>query len=155
MLGGDPVYATNESSNADYYQWSFGNGSFSNDEEPELTYTEPGTYNVFLTATDADSQCSDQATGSIVVEAEDAVDDLSLRMAVFPNPTSEEIRFVLYARSLVEVRDATGRMAWAGTLVEGAQRMDVTTWPPGVYTLTVSQDVAQGATHVARFTVQR
>ena len=155
VLGGDPVYATNESSNADYYQWSFGNGSFSNDEEPELTYTEPGTYNVFLTATDADSQCSDQATGSIVVEAEDAVDDLSLRMAVFPNPASEEIRFVLHARSLVEVRDATGRMAWAGTMAEGAQRMDVTTWPAGVYTLTVSQDVAQGAMHVARFTVQR
>ena len=155
VLGGDPVYATNESSNADYYQWSFGNGSFSNDEEPELTYTEPGTYNVFLTATDADSQCSDQATGSIVVEAEDAVDDLSLRMAVFPNPASEEIRFVLHARSLVEVRDATGRMAWAGTLAEGAQRMDVTTWPAGVYTLTVLQDVAQGAMHVARFTVQR
>ena len=155
VLGGDPVYATNESSNADYYQWSFGNGSFSNDEEPELTYTEPGTYNVFLTATDADSQCSDQATGSIVVEEEDAVDDLSLRMAVFPNPASEEVRFVLHARSLVEVRDATGRMAWAGTLAEGAQRMDVTTWPAGVYTLTVSQDVAQGATHVARFTVQR
>ena len=155
VLGGDPVYATNESSNADYYQWSFGNGSFSNDEEPELTYTEPGTYNVFLTATDADSQCSDQATGSIVVEAEDAVDDLSLPMAVFPNPASEEVRFVLHARSLVEVRDATGRMAWAGTLAEGAQRMDVTTWPAGVYTLTVSQDVAQGATHVARFTVQR
>ena len=155
VLGGDPVYATNESSNADYYQWSFGNGSFSNDEEPELTYTEPGTYNVFLTATDADSQCSDQATGSIVVEAEDAVDDLSLRMAVFPNPASEEIRFVLHARSLVEVRDATGRMAWAGTLAEGAQRMDVTTWPAGVYTLTVSQDEAQGATNVARFTVQR
>ena len=155
VLGGDPVYATNESSNADYYQWSFGNGSFSNDEEPELTYTEPGTYNVFLTATDADSQCSDQATGSIVVEAEDAVDDLSLRMAVFPNPASEEIRFVLHARSLVEVRDATGRMAWAGTMADGAQRMDVTTWPAGVYTLTVSQDRAQGATHVARFTVQR
>ena len=155
VLGGDPVYATNESSNADYYQWSFGNGSFSNDEEPELTYTEPGTYNVFLTATDADSQCSDQATGSIVVEAEDAVDDLSLRMAVFPNPASEEVRFVLHARSLVEVRDATGRMAWAGTMAEGAQRVDVTTWPAGVYTLTVSQDRAQGATHVARFTVQR
>ena len=155
VLGGDPVYATNESSNADYYQWSFGNGSFSNDEEPELTYTEPGTYNVFLTATDADSQCSDQATGSIVVEEEDAVDDQSLRMAVFPNPASEEVRFVLHARSLVEVRDATGRMEWAGTMAEGAQRMDVTTWPAGVYTVTVSQDVAQGATHVARFTGQR
>ena len=91
----------------------------------------------------------------LVVEEEDAVDDLSLRMAVFPNPASEEVRFVLHARSLVEVRDATGRMAWAGTLAGGAQRMDVTTWPAGVYTLTVSQDVAQGATHVARFTVQR
>ena len=67
-LGGAPVFAVNESENANLYQWSFGNGTFSNEEEPELLYTEPGTYNIYLTATDQETQCSDQSWTTVVVE---------------------------------------------------------------------------------------
>ena len=47
-VGGVPVFVVNESQNAEAYQWSFGNGDFSTEESPELTYTEGGVYTCLL-----------------------------------------------------------------------------------------------------------
>ena len=50
------VTFTNQSSNANTYNWDFGDGNTSTDSDPIHTYTSEGTYNVTLTAT---NECGD------------------------------------------------------------------------------------------------
>lgn len=48
------VNFTSTAVNADTYEWDFGDGSTSNEENPIHTYTEQGTYTVTLTVYDSD-----------------------------------------------------------------------------------------------------
>ncbi|MDB4334888.1 PKD domain-containing protein [bacterium] len=48
---GEVVTYVNESMNADTYLWNFGDGNTSNERSPIYEYTEPGSYNVTLLAT--------------------------------------------------------------------------------------------------------
>ena len=50
---GDNVNIDNNSCNEDSYLWEFGNGMSSTDENPLLSFSTPGTYNVTLTVTNA------------------------------------------------------------------------------------------------------
>ncbi|MEM8585829.1 MAG: PKD domain-containing protein, partial [Bacteroidota bacterium] len=61
------VSFSNVSCNADSYSWSFGDGEASDEENPDHTYDDPGTYVVTLTATGFCN--SDELTGIINVEA--------------------------------------------------------------------------------------
>ncbi len=45
---GDKIVFSNQSKNAIYYQWSFGDGTYSVSENPTHTYTQSGTYAVKL-----------------------------------------------------------------------------------------------------------
>jgi len=47
------VYFTNHSQNADTYQWNFGDGMFSTEENPIHIYPGPGNYVVTLTASNS------------------------------------------------------------------------------------------------------
>jgi PKD repeat protein len=56
-LGGDGyAYFTNSSSNASSYQWSFGDGSTSNETSPTKKYSSNGTYSVTLTAKNSNGE---------------------------------------------------------------------------------------------------
>ncbi len=61
-----------QSIHAASYSWSFGDGQTSTAQNPEHTYTNPGTYTVSLTVTDATGTLSDTktVTGLIVVGAD-------------------------------------------------------------------------------------
>ena len=143
-LGGAPVFAVNASENADLYQWSFGNGTFSNEEEPELLYTEPGTYNIYLTATDQETQCSDQSWTTVVVEVGDAVEVLeNIGLHVYPNPASTELRMFLREPMNLAITNAMGQRIYRSQTNSGQAILDVQGWPSGVYTLHASS-VANG-----------
>ncbi|MGB2423227.1 MAG: lamin tail domain-containing protein [Flavobacteriales bacterium] len=156
VLGGPPVFAENQSLNADYYQWSFGNGTFSNEEEPELNYAEPGTYNVYLTATDAETQCSDQSSTTLVVESEDAVlEAAEWRATVYPNPASDAVRVACPESVHFEFLNALGQTMLKGQWPAGDRLVDVTSWPATTYTLRLIPLRDGAATRTARFAVQR
>ncbi|WP_127131066.1 PKD domain-containing protein [Pseudoflavitalea rhizosphaerae] len=50
-----------------YWSWDFGNGQFSNLQNPSVTYAQPGTYNVTLTVRNGDGTHSVTRTGYITV----------------------------------------------------------------------------------------
>lgn len=47
---GEPVYFTNNSFDAVYFEWDFGDGAFTDEPNPIHTYTATGTYDVTLSA---------------------------------------------------------------------------------------------------------
>jgi PKD repeat protein len=60
------VSFNNMSENAETYNWDFGDGETSSEENPVHTYAEAGTYDVVLTATNSDD-VSTQATKTIEI----------------------------------------------------------------------------------------
>ena len=59
---------TNTSSEANSYIWNFGNGTSSNDENTECTYSEPGVYRVELTAIGPGGYATAEKTIAITFE---------------------------------------------------------------------------------------
>ncbi|MBI1288207.1 MAG: HYR domain-containing protein, partial [Flavobacteriales bacterium] len=58
---------TNTSTGATGYEWLFGNGQFSSDENPTTTYGNPGTYTVTLIASSG-AGCSDTTSSTVVID---------------------------------------------------------------------------------------
>jgi len=62
------VTFTNNTTGAVNYAWNFGNGTFSNQQNPAtVTYNAPGTYTVLLLATN--TGCRDTATAVVIVDS--------------------------------------------------------------------------------------
>lgn len=74
---GYTVQFTNESSNADYISWSFGDGNESTEADPVYTYSQPGYYNVRMICTNQcyarDTTRAIAVTPGEVLEVRDAV----------------------------------------------------------------------------------
>lgn len=61
------VSFTNNSSNSEYYTWDFDDGSYSDEEHPEHTYDDEGTYGVYLISFN-DYGCYDTVVGYVRIE---------------------------------------------------------------------------------------
>ncbi len=68
--GTDTVLFTNKSANASTYYWTFGDGSFKPTVNPIKGYSNPGLYNVCLTAFNGSTGVSDKKCQSILVGEE-------------------------------------------------------------------------------------
>lgn len=66
------VQFTNDSKNANLYEWDFGNGQTSSDEEPSTQYTTFGVYTIRLVAIDTICDISD--TAYLTVEHEKGIE---------------------------------------------------------------------------------
>lgn len=69
ITAGEEVTFTNESENADSYEWDFGDGNDSADASPTHTYEEAGTYTVSLTASGETGEDTEEKADLITVEA--------------------------------------------------------------------------------------
>lgn len=65
---GDSIIFTNQSSNADFYQWSFGDGAFAITKDTKHAYSKSGTYSVKMVAIGNDK--SSEVTVSINITGE-------------------------------------------------------------------------------------
>ena len=86
------VTFTNLSTNAVTYEWTFGDGGTSTDKNAQHVFTELGTYNVCLTATNSNG-CSDVYCRTVESEADGVVD---IPTAFTPN--GDGINDVLYVK---------------------------------------------------------
>jgi len=137
------VTLENLSQGAGSYQWSFGNGVFSNDETPELVYDEAGSYNIFLTAVDPNQVCADQASITVDVVDVDAVQDAVWGMRLWPNPAQDVVRVVVSQEAEWTVRDVAGRITGSGTWSAGVHTLDVSGWSPGTYAISAHSEGRQ------------
>jgi PKD repeat protein len=89
LYGEAPVEITgiNQSTGASTYEWSFGDGDFSADENPKHTYTQNGTYTIQLKAISAFG-CEDSISLSYLVIPTDldiAVTEITTNQVVLPD----------------------------------------------------------------------
>lgn len=137
-----PVAFSNASTDADFSEWSFGDGNTSNLEEPFHTYTTAGTYTARLIASSLNG-CADTTTTTIVAH---------------PLPTS---LFTLSSyescgpTSVVQTLNASlGAIGYAWDLGNGnsseLNQPEVVYTEPGSYTITLVSSNQFGCTDTAR-----
>jgi gliding motility-associated-like protein len=81
FLPNDPVSITNTSVGATSYLWNFGDGSTSVQAEPQYYYTQVGTYNISLVATNSFG-CIDTASQEVIASS-----DIVFPNAFTPDPS--------------------------------------------------------------------
>ena len=77
------VSFTNSSTNAISYNWGFGDGSTSTDQNPQHTYTTGGTFTVQLTATGAGG--SNSITKSVIIQNPVSGTNITFNNPIFTN----------------------------------------------------------------------
>lgn len=136
-----PVTFNNLSTNAVSYDWFFSDGGYSDEENPEHTFTTLGGFEVCLTATNV-AGCEDTYCRAITIESEGAV---GVPSAFSPNGDgSNEILFVrgfgiktldfrVYNRWGQEVFATSDQnVGWDGTFNGVLQEMEVYIYTLGV-----------------------
>ena len=138
------------------YSWDFGDGSApSNDVNPVHTYTDPGSFLVILTVTNAcGTDKYEFLVGGVSIDNE----AFGRSLSIYPNPTDGLFSLLgedMHAENLsIQVTDARGRLVYVRTEenVFGAYRheMDLSEAAEGVYTVRVSDGVSTTYKRVIR-----
>jgi PKD repeat protein len=160
---------SNNSQNATWYFWSFGDSKTSNAQNPVHKYKFPGVYSVTLIASNPNCG-SVKILRTIVVTnnndprpipskdelvADNAQMLLEMLMDVYPNPTSGkftlELSNIRQANFLVEITDVTGRIVYSEKLTKAetidnegfyTTSLDLSNYSEGVYSVQVITDQA-------------
>ncbi len=123
------------------YQWNFGDGATSTDQNPTHSYASTGTYTATLVVTDANND-SDSATVAITVK-----DNSVPQVSVAASPTSGIVPFNVNFNSTVTNGDAPFTYEWNfgdGSPVETTANPTHSYTTGGTYTATLTVTDANG-----------
>lgn len=119
------------------YQWNFGDGTTSNDQNPTHTYSFDGTYTVTLIATD----CIFSDTISMQVNALAALEDhTESSFLVYPNPTANVITVTQesnYIGASYTLMNNIGNKVLEGQLNTSKTSIDLSMLAKGIYFLSL------------------
>ena len=149
------------------WEWDFGDGTTSTEQNPTHTYSAAGEYTVTLTVTD-DTGASDTASKTITV-VEEGAGPAEVAVHVFPNPARTRATFVYTLPQNAQgatlwVFDLRGRLVFRGDLDRNETRfrwnlrdLDGQAVPPGPYyfRVTVTTDKGVRASPIGRLLVVR
>ena len=99
---GGTVTFTNTSTNATSYEWDFGDGTTSTEENPVHTYQQNGEYEVTLTAFNDCGFASNTITITVMVNAVEEIPGIQV-FELFPNPNSGQFTLRLEGLPLDEL----------------------------------------------------
>jgi len=141
-ISGVNVQFTNLSSEAFAYNWSFGDGNFSTQKDPNHTYLSYGTFMVRMIAFNTCKNDTSYQTITIgSVSSEDELNEAKLEL--FPNPVQNMLYFRLPEEAInfqsLEIVDIQGRIIPTEFTLEGNGRFRIDTQelPLGYYLLKV------------------
>jgi len=136
------VTFTNESEHADSYEWDYGDGDKSSDENTFHRYKLDGTYTVVLTTTNACG--SDDTTVNIKIENLGFEKMLNENYVIYPNPATTALQVrrsgLASSRAEIELIDLNGRVVLASTMNKGIRQrqVDISTLVSGIYQVRVT-----------------
>jgi len=145
------VSFTDESPEATSWEWDFGDGNTSNEQNPVHLYDEMGTYTVTLTVDDGCSITFEVSVG--ITDVSDASDDSGF--SIYPNPTGG-LFFVdnesdAKGTLTLAVLDITGKRVYAEVLAGRRTEIDLTYLSSGVYFVSVRSE--DDILHRSRLTI--
>lgn len=132
VLTDNTIICSNSSSNADSYNWDFGDGNFSTEENPTHTYEIHGEYPITLTATNNCGEVQEIKTVSYVLGNENVP-----TVFIYPNPTSLRIFADVPSSTFFQIYNLSGQLNSSGTISKDQNSIDVSQMAFGVYILSL------------------
>ena len=133
---GKTITLTNNTSGAQLYYWTFGDGTVSNEQSPSHTYSQPGTYTVALRASSATGMTALQEFTVEVKDQEKKPKTISLGpVKIYPNPSLDG-RFTITFPPLpfpfrLTVYNAMGNIIFSEALTKNARSLELDVSPFG------------------------
>lgn len=139
VLVGNTVNFTSTSTGAiDSYAWTFeaGTPATSTEQNPVITYSELGTFDVSLTVTNAGGSDTETKTGYITVEPVGLDEEGMASLLVFPNPAQNSVTISTnWNQYQVEIISLTGQVIRTVKSATSATQVNVTNISEGLYML--------------------
>lgn len=137
---------TNTSTDANTYQWYFGDGFTSTDENPTHIYADSGLYNVKLVITNACS--SDSITQTIhILTNTYQISSESAVIVLYPNPAGDQLYIDLGKKTandlLVSIYSVNGKLVYKGDITSNSQinTVNISSLNDGLYFMTIYDGV--------------
>lgn len=144
-LSNGTVYFTGNISNSDNFNWDFGDGTSSTDNNPTHVYTENGTYTVTLSGT---NECGDfEFSSDVEIVIATGTEELGVaaEIHVLPNPSLELFSVQYDLRELnnghIHLTDVNGRSILTQELNNRIGSFEFgENLAPGIYFMTLESD---------------
>jgi hypothetical protein len=138
--GGITFEFSAEASNAESYYWEFGDGSYSNEQNPTYTYMDFGEYyTVTLTVYSNGGCLSTSQSLEVFVDVIESVGEQRPIANIHPNPVMEQLNVELTKLTSLQLFNALGEF-----LQEQISRtntlLDMSNYPAGTYILHLTTD---------------
>lgn len=143
LCDGEMVNFTSNSIGAvESYSWTFEGGepATSDEENPSVVYTTPGTYNVSLTISDGTNENTLTKAGYITVHNCTGLGQIqAFTMEVYPNPNNGQFTLKVNQTAKVEIISAVGHTVYSNELI-GKETIDLVDQAEGVYFIKVETE---------------
>lgn len=116
------------------WDWSFGDGGSSTEQEPTHVYEQDGYYNVSLTVSDGENQNTETKFEYVIVGAIGIDEELSVEAIVYPNPSAGYVK--IHSEKIIHriiLTDANGNMVLDREVSEKEYILNTETLAPGLY----------------------
>jgi PKD repeat protein len=138
---------TDESDLAVAWQWIFGDGGTSTQQNPTHVYANGGTYEVCLIVVNNCGE-SDTICEQVTIDNISVSENEQLVMSAYPNPAEDVLNIVFTSElqhATLEVTDLTGKIVWSETNFSGASaQVDASEWSAGLYRIRVIHETGTG-----------
>ncbi len=131
------VFFTNESQGAINYYWDFGDGNFSEDENPQHSFAQAGVYEVCMTAF-SDSECEETICHIFELTTNVQHINNNSESKVYPVPFDDFLIITLNKernwQSLEVISSNSQRVYYLNSLNDETNfRLETSQWAPGIY----------------------
>jgi len=130
------VAFTDTSNHAFSWHWDFGDGTFSDEQNPVHDYAGADTFKITLVVTNLCGRTDTLKSDIILVSIDDLINS---KVRIYPNPVKDVIVISQTAYSenyQIEIFNETGELVWAGTNNQQTEfRLNMEDFAPGLYIL--------------------
>ena len=159
-LNNDPtIQFTDASDNAESWDWNFGDGTRSTEQNPSHTYTALGEYLVSLTVTSSNGCTASVIETVQVVDASSSTKNFIelTGVQVYPNPTSNhlniETSFAVAENLNIQLTDLLGRPVrnfQQKKVSKGTFRLDTADLSSGIYMLVIETETGRAVRKIMK-----
>lgn len=135
------VIFQNQSTGSNVYEWDFGDGNISSQQNPTHSYAATGTYTVCLRAMNTDG-CEAETCADITINSLGVDEFANAGISFFPNPTEGMVNLSLpqgMTVDNVEILDISGKMVYQNQM-NNSTSFTIQELSSGVYVLQISSN---------------